>query len=108
MQVSSINLSEFDSVYADRPRSGLEGLPGFLNQAEIVMALDKSPIALGRVFSLLAVVRLIPQSTETAVREDELVEIRIVFESVSELRFDLLCRKLQQLTETITLSAGAA
>ena len=66
---------------------------------------DATSSALARIFVLLATLSLVPVATRSASSEQDSIDLRLSFENVGELRIDLLCRKLLQLTETISVDA---
>ena len=62
--------------------------------------------ALARIFVLLATLGLVPVATRSASSEQDSIGLQLSFANVAESRLDLLCRKLFQLTETISVDAS--
>ena len=67
---------------------------------------DATSGSLARIFVLLATLSLIPVATSSASSEQHCICLRLSFAKVDEVRIDLLCRKLLQLTETISVDAS--
>ena len=67
---------------------------------------DATSGSLARIFALLATLSLMPVATRSASSRQEVIDLRLSFANVDALRIDRLCRKLLQLTETISVDAG--
>ncbi len=66
---------------------------------------DATSSALARIFVLLATLSLVPVATHSASSEQDFINLRLSFANIGERRIDLLCRKLLQLTETVSVEA---
>lgn len=62
---------------------------------------EASPQSLGRVFSVLTLLNLVPDQARANTDAGERVQLELDFESISQRDFDLLLRKIAQLTETM-------
>ena len=71
----------------------------------VSVATDATSSALARIFILLATLSLVPVATRSARSEQDFIDLRLSFENVGELQIDRLCRKLLQLTETVSVDA---
>lgn len=65
---------------------------------------EASPQALGRVFSLLTLFNLVPSHSNSYTDAQEYQHLDLSFERISDRDFDLLLRKIAQLTETFHVS----
>lgn len=74
-----------------------------LEQASLVVLLERFPGALARVFALLCLFELIPLSTRTELCDDDAMRVELRFSHLPPDRLDLLVRKLNQLTECLSV-----
>ncbi len=72
------------------------------------VGVERSPLSLSRVFGLLATLNIVPVSVRSVLSDDETLEIEIGFANIAAATADRLCRKIQQLTETVGWSVVRA
>lgn len=72
-----------------------------LKRWSVRVSVERSPLSLSRVFGLLATLNTVPASIRSMGPDDETLEIEIGFTDIAAETADRLCRKVQQLTETI-------
>ena len=98
-------LSERYVVHADlEPRVSASTSVGRGTQIVSVVT-GATSSALARIFVLLATLSLVPVEARYARSEQDSIDLRLSFANVGERRIDLLCRKLLQLTETVSVEA---
>jgi hypothetical protein len=61
---------------------------------------EASPQSLGRVFALLTLLNLVPDDVRAQCSQRGTIRIDLDFSAISDRDFDLLLRKVAQLTET--------
>ena len=72
------------------------------------VGVERSPLSLPRVFGLLATLNIVPVSVRSVLPDDDTLEIEIGFANIAAATADRLCRKIQQLTETVEWSVVQA
>lgn len=72
-----------------------------LEQARLVVMLERFPGALARAFALLCLFELIPTSSHSELCEDDAIRLELQFSPLPPDRLDLLVRKFRQLTECL-------
>ena len=95
-------------VYSNEPRTHTSTSDHLAAQLTAHVAVENSPLSLGRVFGLVGTVSIVPESSSTVLRADNVVEVQLTFSGEEPRKIDLLCRKLNQLTETISVRVDAA
>ena len=98
-------LSERHAVHADLERRVSASTSIGPGTRTVSVVTDATSSALARIFVLLATLSLVPVATRSGSSQQDAIDLRLSFENVGELRIDLLCRKLLQLTETISVAA---
>ena len=98
-------LSERYAVHADLERRVSASASVGPETRTVSVVTDATSSALARIFILLATLSLVPVATRSAISEQDFIGLRLSFESVGELQIDRLCRKLLQLTETLSVDA---
>lgn len=79
-----------------------------LRRWSVRVGVERSPLSLSRVFGLLATLNTVPVSVRSVLPDDETLEVEIGFANIAAATADRLCRKIQQLTETIRWSVVQA
>jgi len=82
--------------------SDCAGLPA--GAASLCVVLERNPCALARVFSLLATLCLVPQTTSTECLGADAIRLQLNFAPALAGRLDLLIRKVTQLTDCLEAS----
>lgn len=72
--------------------------------ATLTIVLDRSPAALARVYSVLCLMNLLPESFGGSQLGDDLMRLDFAFGPQPDRRIDLLTRKLAQLTECMEVA----
>jgi hypothetical protein len=72
--------------------------------ATLTVVLERSPAALARVYSVLCLMNLVPESFGGTQVGDDLIRLDFSFGPEPERRIDLLTRKLAQLTECLEVA----
>ena len=98
-------LSERVAVHADLERRVSVSTSIGPGTRTVSVVTDATSSALARIFVLLATLSLVPVATRSAISEQDFIDLRLSFKNVGEPRIDLLCRKLLQLTETVSVDA---
>ena len=75
--------------------------PAPLPEAGITVMLERTPVALTRVYALLCTVDLMPVASCSVDCGEDVIRLDLTFESVPGSRFGMLVRKLAQLTECL-------
>ena len=70
----------------------------------LTIVLEQTPAALARVYSVLCLMNLVPDSFNGSQVGDGAVRIDFTFGSIEDRRLDLLIRKLWQLTECLEVA----
>ena len=104
-RVTVPGLSERYAVHADFERRVSASTSVGPETLTVSVVTDATSSALARIFILLATLSLVPVTTRSARSEQDFIDLRLSFENVGELQIDRLCRKLLQLTETVTVDA---
>ena len=74
----------------------------------LTIVLEQTPAALARVYSVLCLMNLVPDSFNGSQEGDGAIRIDFTFGSVTGRRLDLLIRKLAQLTECLEVAETPA
>lgn len=90
-----------EDVYGVRTYRVLDSDDAVLKCWSVRVGVERSPLSLSRVFGLLATLDIVPVSVRSVLPDDETLELEIGFANIAAATADRLCRKLQQLTETI-------
>lgn len=72
--------------------------------ATLSVVLERSPAALARVYSILCLMNLVPESFAGTPVGEELIRLDFEFGPEPDRRIDLLTRKLAQLTECLEVA----
>jgi len=98
---TQFDLSDEADVYSKTPlaESGVTLAP--LAHPSIALSLECSPLTLSRVYGLVGTVSMVPTLSRTTIGDDGIIDIFIEFADVDARKFELLCRKLNQLTEIV-------
>ena len=99
--------SERSVVHADLERRVSASTSVGPETRTVSVVTDATCSALARIFVLLATLSLVPVEARSASLEQDSIDLRLSFENVGEPRIDRLCRKLLQLTETISVDVTA-
>lgn len=94
-------------VYTDKPRTGLDDAALGRRSFRINVTAEVSPMSLSRIFGLTGTLSLVPAVSTTAVRSDDLMEVQLEFPCADARQLDLLHRKFEQLTETVSVDIVA-
>ena len=99
------DLSGQADVYASIQRNESASSSPEAGPHTVSVVSDASSNALARIFSLLATLDVVPVSTRSSSSGHGAIDLRLEFEGIGENRIDRLCRKLIQLTDTISVDA---
>lgn len=97
------DLTSQADVYSHTPQSKAEKNDFSADRYAIRLTIECSPMALSRVFGLIGTVSMVPALSQTSREADEVIDVILEFLGTDPHKLDLLCRKLNQLTETISL-----
>lgn len=103
---TQIDLTGQADVYSETPRTTTDKTAGPAGHYAISVTVEYSPMALSRVFGLIGMVSMVPalsRISHISKGDDEIIDVFLEFSSAHPHKFDLLCRKLNQLTETVSL-----
>lgn len=75
-----------------------------IEQAVIKVTVERSPTALAQVFGLLCTFSVVPEAVRSDQPGGEFFTVSLTFANFCNRKFDLLNRKLSQLTETIEVN----
>lgn len=96
-------LSERNVHHADLQPGGSASASVEPGTRTVSVITDATSGALARIFSLLATLALVPVATSSTSSDQDSIDLHLSFAYVAEIRIDRLCRKLLQLTETISV-----
>lgn len=102
---TQIDLAGQADVYSETPRIAADRTADPAGRCAISLTVEQSPMALCRVFGLIGTVSMVPALSRTSKGDDEIIEVFLEFPGADPHKFNLLCRKLSQLTETVSLQA---
>ena len=97
-----------EDVYGVRTYRVSDSEDAVLKRWSVRVGVERSPLSLARVFGLLASLNTVPVSIRSTLPDDETLELEIGFANIAAATADRLCRKIQQLTETVQWSVVQA
>lgn len=97
-----IDLTGQDDVYSATPHSRDDKTGSPAGRYAIRLTIEQSPMALSRVFGLIGTVSMVPSRSRTS-KYDDVIDVFLELKSDDARKLDRLCRKLNQLTETVSL-----
>jgi hypothetical protein len=100
------NLTGQDDVYG-LPH-GANGGDCAILKAGIRVTVERSPTALAQVFGLLCTFSIVPKAVGSDPSDEDFFTLSLAFEKIHYDKFELLNRKLSQMTETINVSQWLA
>ncbi|MEX0827984.1 MAG: hypothetical protein WD005_03425 [Haliea sp.] len=103
-----IDLTSQADVYSDAPQSTTGKTGSTTGRYAIRLTVEHSPMALSRVFGLIGSVSMVPALSRTSKEGDEVIDVFLEIMSADAHKLDLLCRKLHQLTETVSLQVTSS
>ena len=93
-----------EDVYGIRTYRVPDSDNAVLKRWSVRVGVERSPPSLSRVFGLLATLNIVPVSVRSMLPDDGTLEVEIGFANIAAATADRLCRKIQQLTETVRWS----
>ena len=72
-----------------------------LGRYTVALSVECSPMTLSRVYGLIGTISMVPALSRTTTNDDGIIDVVIEFSNPDARKFELLCRKLSQLTETV-------
>ena len=91
-------------VYTFMERTGLQDADLGTRSFRLNLTVEPCPTALSRVFGLVGTLSLVPSVSKSAMGPDNLIDILLEFPQADARTLDLLRRKLEQLTETVSVA----
>lgn len=98
-----IDLTSQADVYSETPQSTADQTGSPTICYALRLTIEHSPMALSRVFGLIGSISMVPSLSRTSKEDDKVIDVFLEFMSADAHKLDLLCRKLNQLTETVSL-----
>ena len=98
----SIDLSGEEDVYASAPHDSQAKLD--TGHHEIRVLSDSTPTALARIFGLLSTMSVVPLSSSSSCNNDGTIKSEFHLGGVTPSTIGLLKRKINQLTDTVTVT----
>lgn len=100
---TQIDLTGQTDVYNQTSPITADKLASAEGRQAVNLSIERSPVALSRLFGLIGTVSMVPARSGISTGDGDVIEVELVFADTDLRKFDLLCRKLDQLTETISL-----
>lgn len=101
-----IDLTSQADVYSDTRRSTDDTTGSSAGRYSIRLTIEHSPMALSRVFGLIGTVSMVPALSRTSREDNDVINVFLEFPGTDPHKLDLLCRKLNQLTDTVSLQVN--
>ena len=102
---AQMDLPDQADVYSHTPHTARYNAAVSGVRRTVTISVERSAMALGRVFGLLGTVSMVPLLSRTS-SDDQVIDLYLEFSDADSRKFELLYRKLERLTETISLRIG--
>ena len=96
--------ANLEDVYSPSAYSPSDSGARLLAEWQLQVRLEYSPLSLARLYGLLGTLHVVPSNSHTAVRDGETIDVFLQFRPITNSMADRFRRKVDQLTEAISVS----